>query len=862
MSYLSQSIRNRFPSWSAIRREDSSNGAKIIDVFAFSLENLRNDYKKLYKQEPSLYCSPTYEPGHIFYTSLENQEEFVNYYRDNKDLESIFINANQGIELNQYDTYEELVSSLPDRIDVNLLKTKECLIVETEEKEIESSFFLDKEGENIYIDLNYVNNFITSVSQPYFNNETSITLRGKNSLFDDIEETIIIKNTGMYKSKNRFTSLEKIEKQENISGGNVISIVGLEGAIRFFSSPKKIFGKEIKDKILVNKYNRLEDRNGLDENYLFVELREEEDNFYLDYIYRYYESGIDYKKEESLEGIEHFEDLLFSQIILDINGEKVKVEDFWWDEVKQKIIVIDAEGIIYYYNLNKHFFTEPRFSRSKNITFIFEAINQQVALNETSEIFVFLERPKGPIYNYCILLEKPNDESDEYENFLFLNENKEFQNEISFFKAKDHLDVFENVDSFKFDVNYNEIGQYNFYIISFRIKEDMHYEFENNNLTKNELLTRIQNRIEDNYETDIHVNRLSIYCEFLKPEKSFNTNLLEGNYSLYKEGPENNLYCIKTENNIDSLYVINEYTDGFLFNYSSGELAVLNEYESLSININSSLNIEFNFYDEMTKYRNSTSLDELGVEYKLLRGQNERLNDYYKRIYKCVLENYKYHKNSFYNSLGFATELQEIIICRIKPIETEIFLLPNIIINDTNLIVTEGTQEVLNVSLKEKKFLVDIFEELNNLNLFEIEILKNNYEYLKSEYLIPCNAYRAINNMLSDDYVTRLPKKYINSVTDFNGNFLYNKNDAEYILNENSYVLEENVLTKFNRGEERLHVEYYDYPLIIKWSPIKSYEIYKDSFNKITHDGDENLTQDGAKIYNMILEKQNTYWGK
>lgn len=862
MSYLSQSIRNRFPSWSAIRREDSSNGAKIIDVFADALENLRNDYKKLYKQEPGLYCSPTYEPGHVFYTSLENQENFVDYYRENEDLESVFITANENIELNIYKTYEELILALPDRIDVNFLKNKECLILETEDKEIENIFSLDKDGENIYIDLNYVTNFTTSISKPYFNNKTSIILRGKNSLFDDIEETIIIKNTGMYKSKNRFTSLERVEKQSNISGGNAISIIGLEGPIRFFTSPKKIFGKEIDDKILINKYNRLKDRNGLDENYLFIELREEENNFYLDYIYRYYESGIDYKKKESTEGIEHFEDLLFSQIILDQTGNQIKVEDFWWDKVKQKIIIIDAEGILYYYNLNKHFFIEPRLNRSKNITFIFEVVNQQVALNETSEVFVFLERPKGPIYNYCIVLEKPNDQSNKYENFLFLNENKEFQNEITFFKAKDHLDVFENVDSFKFDITYDEIGQYNFYIISFRIKEDLHYEFENNNLTKNEFFAQVENRIKDNYEINIHLNRLSVYCEYLKPERSFDTNLLKGNYSLYKEGPENNLYCIKTENNIDSIYVIDEYIDGFLFNYSTGELAVINEYESLSININSSLNIEFNFYDEMTKYRNSTSLDEVGVEYKLLRGENEKLNDYYKRIYKCVLENYKYHKNSFYNSLGYVTELQEKIICKIKPIETEIFLLPNIIIDDASLIVLEGSQEILNISLKEKKFLIDLFEELNNLNLFEIEMLENNYQYLKSENLIPCNAYRAINNALSDDYVTRLPKKYINSVTDFNGNFLYNKNDAEYILNENSYVLEENILTKYNRGEERLHIEYYDYPLVIKWSPIKSYEIYKDSFNKITHDSNGNLTQDGAKIYNMVLKKQNTYWGE
>ena len=598
MSYISQSIRNRFPEWSAIRKDDSSNGAKIIDSFGEVLENFRNDVKKINIQKPSLEYEPVYELGNIYYSALTDEESYVNYYRENKYLDSIEISANTGnetIPLIKYETYNELVQSLPNRIKSEYIKLKNSLIKETNENEISESFYLDKDGENIYIDTNDVTNFITSVSKPFFDNDASITLRGKNSLFEDIEEKIIISNTGMYKSKNRFTSLEKIEKQEDISGGNSISIIGLEGNIRFYTSPKKIYGKEIKDKILINKINRLSNENGLIDNSLFIELRKESGSFYFDYIYRYYLNGQDYKKEESLVGSEFYEDLLFSQILLDIDSNPIIVEDFWWDKVCKKIIVIDNKGIIYYFNLKKNEFLDFKFERSKNITFSFEVLNQQVALNEEAEVFVFLERPKGAVKKYFIVLEKPSDDSDDYSQLLFLNENKEFVEEISFLKGKDHLDIFENVDSFSFTNTYDEIGQYDYYIISFTEKDDILESLEDGQLDKNNFFKRIKKRIEDPLERIIHVNRTSVFCEYLKPEKTLDTSLGEGNYSIYKEGCEYNLYCLKDNLNEEELYKIKEYKDGFIFNYRSGEIGTTDNYSTLSININNSLVIEASY---------------------------------------------------------------------------------------------------------------------------------------------------------------------------------------------------------------------------------------------------------------------------
>lgn len=598
MSYISQSIRNRFPEWSAIRKDDSSNGAKIIDSFGEVLENFRNDVKKINIQKPSLEYEPVYELGNIYYSALTDEKSYVNYYRENKYLDSIEISANienETISLIKYETYNELVQSLPNRIESEYIKLKNSLIKETNENEISESFYLDKNGENIYIDTNDVTNFITSVSKPFFDNDASIILRGKNSLFEDIEEKIIISNTGMYKSKNRFTSLEKIEKQEDISGGNSISIIGLEGNIKFYTSPKKIYGKEIKDKILINKINRLSNENGLIDNSLFIELREESGSFYFDYIYRYYLNGQDYKKEESLVGSEFYEDLLFSQILLDIDSNPIIVEDFWWDKVCKKIIVIDNKGIIYYFNLKKNEFLDFKFERSKNITFSFEVLNQQVALNEEAEVFVFLERPKGPVKKYFIVLEKPSDDSDDYSQLLFLNENKEFVQEISFLKGKDHLDIFENVDSFSFINTYDEVGQYDYYIISFTEEDDILESLENRQLDKNNFFKQIKKRIEDPLERIIHVNRTSVFCEYLKPEKTLDTLLGEGNYSIYKEGCEYNLYCLKDNLNEEELYKIKEYKDGFIFNYRSGEIGTTDNYSTLSININNSLVIEASY---------------------------------------------------------------------------------------------------------------------------------------------------------------------------------------------------------------------------------------------------------------------------
>ena len=267
----------------------------------------------------------------------------------------------------------------------------------------------------------------------------------------------------------------------------------------------------------------------------------------------------------------------------------------------------------------------------------------------------------------------------------------------------------------------------------------------------------------------------------------------------------------------------------------------------------------------MKKIRNSTSIDEAGVRLNLIRGLEEDLNDYYVRLYKCVKEDEKLHKYSFRNSLGYVTSSQEKILAKITLNESlPAVLAPRISINDEKLIIDSGDDILINEKLSDYKFVKYFLEDIQSVDGIDIEYLEayEDIKYLKAENIMPLESERTRVKYKTQGYVSTLPNKYVMSVQDEAGNFLYESEDAEYIVDEEFYNLNENVITKFSNIEEDILYTYLDFPLYIKWSEFKSYEIFQESFNSVTHEEDGKLKQEGAKIYNKILEKHNTYWGK
>ena len=587
-----QSIRNRFPLWSSIQKDDSSIGARIFDSLGVSLEKHYQSQLNNSDQTLELQYEPTFEPGFLHFVNLNESVNFGNYYLDNKILRNVtvtgFLELLEEISLERKETYSDFVSSVPTRMEIETESTADYLLLETDEKEIEDEIWIGKKGRQIYIDTNNIDYFISSEDLQYFDTDPKIILRGRNILFEPIEEVIHVKNSGMFKSRNIFTSLEKIERDENIAGGNSISIIGLEGNVKFYTKPFKINGKVIKDIVSVVKYNRLQEMEGRDEAESFFVLKEDERGSYFQKIHRFFEDGSMYKLSDSLEPQENFEDIIWEKYIYS-NGSHLLIEDYWWDKVSKRMYTIDNQGIVRIHNLEDGRFQNDGFERTREIVFNIETTTQKVKVGDTERVHIFLERPKGPIYKYAIIKRVPTENpiENKYDDFLFYDKvNKTWVNEVSLINGLNRTDMFENEDSYPIEIEYDVKGEYNFYAICFTrdieekklIKKTLENEY-----TKEEFLNYIQAHIRNKKQTEIYISKTAVICGSVDTEKEFDVGLGEGSYSIFKESCENALYVI-SENN--KLYKIKEYKDYFYLNYQEGQLATLEKYNGLSLDIN------------------------------------------------------------------------------------------------------------------------------------------------------------------------------------------------------------------------------------------------------------------------------------
>lgn len=282
------------------------------------------------------------------------------------------------------------------------------------------------------------------------------------------------------------------------------------------------------------------------------------------------------------------------------------------------------------------------------------------------------------------------------------------------------------------------------------------------------------------------------------------------------------------------------------------------------------------------KRRNSTTLDEKGLKYSLIRGRNESLEDFFSRIIKAD-SNKEHHKFKIERSFEYATPMQGFEVFKITKnlIEEEVLFE----IRDTRITIEVNGELVYNQKLSEVKFLKDLKADLDLIPNINVEVItKKEWEYLRTKNLIQCNSQRTRIEFELEGEVNTLPNKDVRNVQDYLGYFIEDVIEEDSLVNPNQYaIVEGNVLHKHSQRLERVFYDYEDFPLYISYSPIKCYKINKDNFDDILKERLKNeeafglidddtvvdnnetfevLSQHGAKIVNKILMKHNTYWGE
>tara|TARA_E500000331_G_scaffold357216_1_gene418085 strand:- start:1090 stop:1875 length:786 start_codon:yes stop_codon:yes gene_type:complete len=248
--------------------------------------------------------------------------------------------------------------------------------------------------------------------------------------------------------------------------------------------------------------------------------------------------------------------------------------------------------------------------------------------------------------------------------------------------------------------------------------------------------------------------------------------------------------------------------------------------------------------------RKPVNIDRYGSRVSILRKESENLSEYNDRIIKGYKNLFEHDQESFWRSLEYITSKQSKLICELT-FDVENLSNCSISINSEKITIYNG-EDPTEINLNEKKFMHEVLAELesiDNLSITELfETNNNSWKTLISENLVPRNSEKIYYNFLLDSVETKPPRNNIVSIiSDDENNISYNSTENTIINNTNK--------------TKEVSIVYQDFPIRLSWVPFKVLECNSEEFNNVIKDSNGILTQEGAKIVNKILKKQNTYWG-
>ena len=271
MSYLGRSLKNRFPLWSEVRMNESSNASMLLNAFGESINDERVSLLKSIDATTPLSGKALGEFGAFYSFSQPGIAAYKAYIRENSIFESVEATATIGNETITLDTrfdYSTLSLSYPTRVsssffreenvklfslvnddsildaaDRHFLYQKDTSDNRTFHKRLET-FDFKNEYKKIYIHVSESKVFDTLDRIDNFNNHYSIVLRGYDETNRKVEEVVEIKDDGLYESKIFYKKICPLTEDNDIVGGGSIERYGFDGRLEILTSPVSIDSKK------------------------------------------------------------------------------------------------------------------------------------------------------------------------------------------------------------------------------------------------------------------------------------------------------------------------------------------------------------------------------------------------------------------------------------------------------------------------------------------------------------------------------------------------------------------------------------------------------------------------------------------
>lgn len=270
-----------------------------------------------------------------------------------------------------------------------------------------------------------------------------------------------------------------------------------------------------------------------------------------------------------------------------------------------------------------------------------------------------------------------------------------------------------------------------------------------------------------------------------------------------------------------------------------------------------------------------SGLDEIGLLKSMVRLPNESLASFKHRL---ILEHRQPTDNSFQTikkSPGRQLGLPEIPIARITFSDSA--LRPRIKVTSSKCYVwlDQDSTPSLAVDIQSRGstyFVGQLLDELASLDDLSIEVLDAAAEYKYSRQLMICDSLKASSVNLLENFVNRLPNKYINDIlfsdvvtfqTEVASQDLVQES-GEYFVNKDSGVVFSHEL-----AHGYVSYSYNEFPFILKWQPVRVFELNDEDIDSLIKEPVLNDTSEllllnstGARYYNELLNQYPLEWGE
>lgn len=603
MSLFGQKLRNHLPEPSVIVTDDSSTGAMLLSVLGEHLQNAFIDVHKVHFQNKPLSDSPVLEPGTLHFVDFTNSKTFIDYLHEIKDpylLRQIDITAslnNETYNLTRLFEYSDLCKVFPNRIEKVLVETIENVTMyqfqNTYNNIVSDKLYLHQDGTKIYFDINDINEY--QLLDERKQNADFLLVAGYDIYGTRIQEVIYVNHEGLYETRNKFVELLPLEQEEDLIKSDSIELTGLKGNIKIKKLPINVLLK--KHLFIESTVQRNADTEVLIQNNLFLNLSLQNNIYYLDYIHRYFDVESKYKNEYTNVDHNMFESILFSKAFVDSDLNPVDIEDYCFDYLRNKLLTIDSNAKLRWYNLDPNMFIQKEFHKTIYRSFSIDSFTNRASIYENININFLPHNNHANIKKYFIARRTPSSKL----NASFLVYNFEYlQSDLHTWSTDMHVfevnSLITENSSYVLNQNFtnyfDEFGQYDFYIFNFRTSEafSLLNKYETSEYTENKFKKAIEAIILQKNQKHITIDSYSILVEYFVSEKEMQTSLTkeeDESFGIFIKDLENNIYTTVNHTNGNStLYHIKEYKDYFAFNNRATAAILLEKYDSLTIKFN------------------------------------------------------------------------------------------------------------------------------------------------------------------------------------------------------------------------------------------------------------------------------------